>query len=270
MSSQLKSVHDNDFDTKGLATRNKDIAHGYRLSVSEYPTGDVEVTAIKFDADTRFGNKSCKKRKNDKKSEMTDEVLKKSQNRSKKLVRKKALVMQADRMLTLTFKENVTDLEEAWICLKYFHKLMRQRYQEKYLFIAVPEFQKRGAVHFHLAVKGYYHANTVRKLWQRAAGTKGGNIDITSPRQYNFNSWNPKRISAYLSKYITKNDSVGFNSKRYSSSTNLKPPLPVIMYIALGICIRRESEKIIERITHLPVTTFWQNDKYFNVTFLST
>lgn len=51
--------------------------------------------------------------------------------------------------ITLTFAQNVTDITEA---NKKFHNWRRsiQRIKPDFLYICVPEFQKRGAVHYHL------------------------------------------------------------------------------------------------------------------------
>jgi len=253
-----------------LTTLHRDGGNNSRISTVHYPSGDVEVTAIKFDADTRLGNKSKKARKNDNKAEMSESVLRKSQNRSRKIVYKKALTMQCDRLLTLTFKDNLKDLTIAWNVVKYFHKLMKWRFKEQYVFIIVPEFQKRGAVHFHLAVKGYYPANTVRHLWRRAAGKYGGNIDITNPRKYNMKSWNPKRISRYLSKYITKNETVEFNSRRYASTKTLTPPEPTIEWLTYGVPVLQVMNQILESLTRKPLNTKWESSKYYEVSFIST
>ncbi|OZY85473.1 hypothetical protein CBP51_00010 [Cellvibrio mixtus] len=52
--------------------------------------------------------------------------------------------MQADRMLTLTFKDNLEDIDVAWDRFKYFSKLCRFRWGKRWIYIAVPEYQKRG------------------------------------------------------------------------------------------------------------------------------
>lgn len=247
----------------GLTTLNRDVSNCYRISIREYPTGDVECSAIRFDSETRLGNSSKKERIRDKKKDMDIYTLSKSQARARKVVKQKALMMQADRLLTLTFRENLTDIQEAWSVFKYFSKLMRWRYGERFLYITVPEYQKRGAVHFHLAVKGFYHANTVRRLWHRAVGNRGGNIDITNPQNYGIKSWNPKRIARYLSKYITKNDSVEFNKRRYSSSSTLLPPKPRFEWLALGVPVTQVLCQIIESLTHRPVSVVWHSDNYF-------
>jgi hypothetical protein len=253
-----------------LTTLSRTTGHAQKLSIVKYPTGDVEITAIKFDMDTRLGNKSNKKRKNDHKSTMDELTLKKSQSRSRKVIRQKALMMQSDRLLTLTFKENITDIKESWKVFKYFNKLMVWRFGDNYQYIAVPEYQKRGAVHFHLAVKGYYPVNTVRRLWLRACGDRGGNIDITNPQKYGAKSWNPKRIVRYLSKYISKQDSVEFNKRRYSSSASIEPPEIIVEWLALGVPVLKVMCDILKTLTHRPLDKIWEIDGYLSVSHVTT
>lgn len=115
-------------------------------------------------------------------------------------VRRKAMTMQADRLLTLTYRRNEDQLSRAWEDFQKFARLMRETFPG-FKYIVVPEYQKRGAVHFHMAIKGFYPVNTVRKLWRHVI--QDGNIDITTPRHGN-HAWQPYKLASYLCKYITK------------------------------------------------------------------
>jgi len=253
-----------------LVVEERDTASGFHISLRQYPTGDVEATAIKMHYYDTLKRRGGAKRKNSEKKEMNESTLKKSQQRAKAQVRRKILSMQADRLLTLTFRENVTDIDEAWKILKYFIKLMRWRFKD-FQYVVVPEYQKRGAVHFHLAVRGYYHANTVRRLWHRAAGEHGGNVDITSPRKYiSKNSWNPRRIGAYLSKYMNKEETVDFNKKRYTSGGKVKIPESIKGWMALGYPVHNVMRDIINQMTDKSIRTLWEIDNFSNVVYLST
>jgi len=55
--------------------------------------------------------------------------------------------------ITLTFERDVP-LRDAFTCLSGFARKMRENYGSAYRYIAVPEFQKRGTVHFHLLAWG--------------------------------------------------------------------------------------------------------------------
>lgn len=252
-------------------TENRDTGNGYYLTSRVYPSGDVEVTAIKLETDDKLKRGGGAKRENKKKSEMTPEVLKKSITRARTMVRRKVKTMNADRMLTLTFRDNVQDINQAWERFHYFIKLMRETFGDTFQYVAVPEYQKRGAVHFHLAIKGYYHANKVRKLWHRAVGRLEGNIDITSPREkIKKSSWNPSRIANYIAKYISKEESTEFNRRRYSSGGKITIPSPLTGWVACGLPIGSLMGDIVAKLTDLPVSQLWETEGYFQITYIST
>lgn len=98
-----------------------------------------------------FGSR-CPGRSNS--SITSDEV--KKQNREKIASRARAKVRrtananpQLNKFLTLTFKENITDINFAWREFDKFIKRVKTRF-ENFQFMNVIEFQERGAVHFHL------------------------------------------------------------------------------------------------------------------------
>lgn len=253
-----------------LITKGRDTGNGYAISCRYYPCDEVEVTAIQLNSEDSLRRGGGAKRKTNSKDSMDAPTLAKSCARARTTVRRKALSMEADRMLTLTFRENLDDLEKAWDCFKYFSKLCRWFYKTRWRYIAVPEYQKRGAVHFHLALSGYFHVNILRKFWLRAVGKYGGNIDITSPKKFGKNSWNPKRISQYISKYIAKNDSVDFNKRRYSSGGDIQLPEPQRGWLALGVPVIKVMAEVVEKLSRRQVTTIWEAEGYFGITYIST
>jgi len=109
------------------------------------------------------------------------------------------MAMGADRLLTLTYRENRTDPAQAWEDWQRFARLCRERFQE-FKYVVVPERQKRGAVHFHVALNTYYSVRTLRALWLQVVTE--GNIDITTPRTGG--RWQVYKLAGYLSKYIAK------------------------------------------------------------------
>lgn len=52
-------------------------------------------------------------------------------------------------LITLTYAENITNLRQGYKDFTAFIESLRYRFKNKFKYIAVPEFQKRGAVHFH-------------------------------------------------------------------------------------------------------------------------
>jgi len=123
-------------------------------------------------------------------------------------------------LLTLTMRE-IVSIEDAWLAYtKFFHK-MRKRYPAIKT-IGVPEWQKRGAVHFHVlvwnldatAIKGERRTRTIANLWGH------GFVDLAPT------DGNPK-LSTYLGKYMSKamHDHRLFGKKAYSASRNVLRPV---------------------------------------------
>lgn len=253
-----------------LVSAHRDTGNGFYLTARHYASGDVEITALKLDSEDSLKRGGGAKRENKKKSEMSEPVLKKSIQRAKTMIRRKVKEMMADRMLTLTFRENVTDINVAWNCFHYFAKLLRKEFPD-FQYVCVPEYQKRGAVHFHIAIKGYKNYNFVRKLWKRAVGQFDGNIDITDSRKAaDKNSWNPRRIANYIAKYISKTEQAEFNRRRYSSGGKIVIPSPLTGWVAIGLPIMSVMGDILKKLTDEPVSQLWETEGYFFITYIST
>lgn len=267
----FQSVATNEvFTPSQLITQDRDTGNGYYLIARHYEAAnEAEVVAIRLESGETLKRGGGAKRKNSDKTEMDEATLNKSVARARTHLKRKCLAMCADRMMTLTFKENVSDINDAWNVFKYFTKLMRQRYKD-HCYVAVPEYQKRGAVHFHLAIDQFRHANTVRRLWKRAAGKFGGNIDITSPKKFGKNSWNPRRIAQYISKYISKTDSAEFNRRRYSSGGDIQLPEPQRGWIALGISLPAVLDDVLYQTTRKTTAYRWESEGFLGLSFYST
>jgi hypothetical protein len=258
-------------DIYGVVFDERSSGKGWYTKVTTFTSGDVECLAMKLDSDQSIRRGGGAKRENSSKDEMDESVLKKSQGRAKKQVRYKSLMMNADRMLTLTYRENMTDQDQAWSDLKKFSRLMKEEFGEKWQYICVPERQKRGAIHFHMAISGFFPVATVRKHWRAVVGD--GNIDITSPRiAIEKNSWNPKRIANYLGKYLTKADSVVFNKRRYSSTNIPNPPfITGWLPITIGLSVEIVLTRIIRQLTFREPSDFYQtSESYFPLIIVST
>lgn len=163
---------------------------------------------------------------------MDPEQLQYSVNRAKRDLKHKAMMIRADRLLTLTYRENITDRERAYKHLEQFVKRCHKAFNG-FDYVAVSEKQKRGAIHFHLAVNRFYHVNIVRAIWRSIVGQDNGNIDMTPPRGRG--PKNVVQIARYLSKYMAKDmDENAISKKRYSSSRGIPKPEKKTFYIPMG------------------------------------
>lgn len=131
--------------------------------------------------------------------------------------------------LTLTFQENLTDLTKANQVFKRFVKYMNEDLSKVwgngFKYVAVVEFQKRGAIHYHLIcdLPKYYRYSKVRDRWRQAItalGVKG----TGSTKQHRIDKVD--NVGAYVVKYMTKAgaDERLIGKKLYQTSKGLKKP----------------------------------------------
>lgn len=154
-------------------------------------------------------------------SEQREQHEDRAMRRARSRLRQLILSAQADHLLTLTYRENVTNYKQASNNLSAFIRLVRT-YLPKWVFITVPERQKRGAWHWHLAVVGRQDVDLLRRCWRHVVGE--GNIDVQKPRRGKNRRLG---IVAYLSKYLakgfTENDRE-LNGHRYRASLGIQVP----------------------------------------------
>ncbi len=124
-------------------------------------------------------------------------------------------------LLSLTYEENMKDIHTAYKDLKSFIQALRYKFGKAFKYIAVPEFQKRGAVHFHALFWKLPITTRQEKKDRVIAGMWGkGFIDV---KETDGN----QKISGYLAKYMAKafTDRGLKNQKSYVSSRNVARPV---------------------------------------------
>jgi hypothetical protein len=116
--------------------------------------------------------------------------------------------------LTLTFRDNVQDLEiaryEFQKFLKRLNYFLYRTKQSKIKYVCVPERQARGAWHFHVLLFDvpYIHNEQIARIW------KNGFVKINQVRFQD-----AKGVYDYLVKYISKQFQEGHkNLRRFFSS----------------------------------------------------
>lgn len=220
----------------------------YRIDIRDFGQQVIETTCIRQHEPMKRGKKKPREENERKKrSEMSEDDRKKSVFRSKKLMRHKILMLRPDRMLTLTYRENLTSLEIAWPHFKSFIRMVR-KIMPDFQYVAVPEYQKRGAVHFHLAIKGYRDVRILRHLWKKAI--KGeGNIHITPPRKGK-HEWRYTSLARYMSKYLSKQiDTENMFKRRYSSSQEIGMPKKTVFWCRPGDSIFHILSQVMEKMS---------------------
>lgn len=128
--------------------------------------------------------------------------------------------------ITLTYAENMQDVAKSKKDLEYFVKNIK-KVKKDFKYIAIPEFQNRGAIHFHLLTNLSLQDNNIitkQKDNDKYYDVKYWNKGFTS---YEDITGDVKKIVGYISKYMTKEDADDrlFNFKRYTASQNLIKPV---------------------------------------------
>ena len=169
--------------------------------------------------------------------------------------------------ITLTFDSNKNediDINKIEDCHKKFNiwKTYIKRLYPNFAYVCVPEFQKRGAVHYHLLTNIEYNdfnllSEKERKIWNKKDKEWKIGRDVKGWK-YGLNmAINMKNINVvgYLTKYMTKDiDNRLFGKHKYLNSYNLKKPVETyinlddkkdMLYYLKEIC---DCEKTYENI----------------------
>jgi hypothetical protein len=146
-----------------------------------------------------------------------DRAVRRARSRLRQLI----LATRADHLLTLTYRNNVTEFERACEDLSKFVRIVR-RLKPEWTYIAVAERQARGAWHWHLAVRGRQDVGLLRASWHRVVGD--GNIDVAAARAGRQAA--PLALVRYLGKYLAKGfiESRDLNARRFRASLRIQVP----------------------------------------------
>lgn len=121
-------------------------------------------------------------------------------------------------LLTLTYRENMQDYEQAYKDFYNFVKMVKYKFGVSLKYIRVIELQQRGAIHFHVVVFSPDFINIPYNELYRTWGHGAVHIrrielleDVTADR-----------IGNYLGKYLTKSKEIAPNKKIYTTSRGLR------------------------------------------------
>lgn len=150
--------------------------------------------------------------------------------------------------VTFTFKENLTDLKKANLRFRNFNQnlarfITQERNPKRFIkYLAVPEFQKRGAVHYHVLYFNLPYIPSVYDVFNKLWGHGWvifRKVDRFTPKEY-------------LIKDLSKKLDFSFNQKRYFTSRGLFKP-----------DIKRYTEMPPDlKLGHLTYQNFRKTDSY--------
>ena len=140
--------------------------------------------------------------------------------------------------LSLTFAENLTDIKKAnYIFTKFKQRLDYEIIKKKGSFLkyaGVIEFQKRGAVHYHII---FFNMPFIERIYDKLSHIWGEGFIIINAIK------NIDTVASYICKYMTKSevDERLLGQKSYFTSRGLKKPVKIL-----------DKEKIENIIKNIP------------------
>lgn len=145
--------------------------------------------------------------------------------RARSICMDRVKAIRADRLVTLTYRENMTDRARLAADFEAFIRRLR-RAGHRVQYVATTEQQKRGAWHVHMAVRGRQNYQLLRSIWRSVVGQDNGNVDVRNP-------WACKplrhRLAAYLSKYVGKGfEGTEKGSRRLWCSKGIGEPITTV------------------------------------------
>ena len=190
----------------------KVIIAGNQIEIYEY-----EKAILYGYSDSKKGSKGRQAVANDEDKEINREkVFKRARTNLRRLINSN--VEGDSKFLTLTFKDNVTDLDFANNEFKKFIKRLNYHFDIKVKYSCVVEFQKRGAIHYHCILY-----NLVGKVDLKKLSEIWGNGFIKLNRIKGVDN-----VGAYICKYMTKSDDDRLKGKKmYFNSRNLNKPTEI-------------------------------------------
>lgn len=168
--------------------------------------------------DAKKVGRSSKNTTNEDKSFNREKVLQRARARVRRLA---CANSQLNKFFTLTFADNITDLKYAnnQFCnfVKRLNRYLAKMKKDKMQYIAVVEFQKRGAIHYHLLCNlPFISAKMLQEIWQNGF-VKINKIDDVD------------NVGAYITKYMSKDneDERLVGNRCYFTSQGLQEPTTI-------------------------------------------
>ena len=181
--------------------------HDMIAKVRAFDDGSVEFSGYRRTVVQRLGDlRNLPRRARGAKPETEDDKdaraasVKSAAKRAKQNVRLRCKTARVTHMVTLTTRECITDLERFLKLWDAFRRIMARH--REFHYIVVPEPQKRGAWHMHVAVSGRAALNLARRAWLKVVGGRGkGYCHIRNPQGAHFGKqWKLDALASYIAK----------------------------------------------------------------------
>lgn len=205
----------------------KIIKSGHVVEIYQYQKwfGDLEKEKFEGRSGGRKKEEDKKEVNEERKEEYKMTVNHRARNKLRRLIT--ANFDEGDLFITLTFAENMTDIEQAnYEFKKFIQKLQRRQKKTTdipFKYVAVIEFQKRGAIHYHMICNydlTWGSSQDLQEKERKLAKVWGhGFVDIKDISHVD-------NTGAYLIKYMSKDqiDERLEGKKRYFFSRTCEQP----------------------------------------------
>jgi len=124
-------------------------------------------------------------------------------------------------LASLTYGQNISELQQGHADFNAFARSLRSEHGSGIRYIAVCEFQKRGALHFHTLIWGLLPGTVERERSTRMVAKVWGKgfVDLVQTD-------GAPALAGYLAKYLSKTfqDPRLLHKKAYIASRNIKRP----------------------------------------------
>jgi hypothetical protein len=203
----------------------KVIQSGHIIEIYEYQRTRAKIPIVTDEEYNGEIEQEEKEKIEDNKKERKDEYKQRTNIRARNMIRRLINMNFTNESLfvTLTFKENIQDIPFANNEFKKFIQRMKYK-QSDFAYVAVMEFQKRGAIHYHMVcnfkTKWESHAELQARERELADIWRHGFCDIQEIKHLD-------NVGAYLIKYMSKDniDTRLEGKKRYFFSKSLDKPM---------------------------------------------
>lgn len=163
--------------------------------------------------------------------------IRRSITRAKQSIQAYCKVNSFSWFVTLTFSSdkdvvaNRLDDEETISLFKKWRKAVKRSFPQM-VYLAVPEYHKKGGIHFHILVGGLTAQDLKLSFYKTMYNKSGEPYDVFSVGAWSFGYSTatkiryPERVSSYICKYLTKQDlDIRFyrRNRFYHSDNILKP-----------------------------------------------
>lgn len=213
-------------------------------------SGNV-VEIYEYEKDVLTGYKDTKKESKGRQVEANSEDKKKNRekvvSRARKDIRRLVnsnYISGRSKFVTLTFAENIQDIKAANYEFKKFVQRLSYNMGYKLSYLVVIEFQKRGAIHFHVLFFNldYIKVSELGDMWGN------GFVKINRIKHVD-------NVGAYICKYLSKDndDERLLGEKMWFRSRGLKSPVEI-----------KEKEAVENLLQSLPPQNLTYENEFNN------